>query len=410
MRLPWSVAAVLGVTTFIHYLDRNNLAIVLPEIARSFGWSDREVGEYGEWILGAFYASFGLVQIFLSPYAERWGLRRSLLSSVMGFSVVTLLFYPLGRSVEAIILLRLLLGAAESIHMPTNSALVSRYFPPTHRARANSVYVGGILLALMVGPWLIIPLTEKLGWRAAFLLLGSAGLLLSIPLILRFIPPDRPAEARSASSKAFSWRAVLSGYGAPRPVLFYLYVGAGAANAFCIFGMLNWLPTYLNRQQGIPFHELSTPLFSVFLAGVVGLIGWAFLGDRKGQRIPLAAGGLFLAGVCVWLTAYTEAPLLTLALLIVGFFFQSSYNAQEFATLQGMVSPDRVGAASGLYNGLTVLVGGIGGSFIPGSLVALTGNFQVGILSVAGGAWIVSLCLGLLWQLQKRVPSQTPHA
>ena len=103
MRFPWSVAAVLSVTTFIHYLDRNNLAIVLPEIARSFGWSDQEVGEYGEWILGAFYASFGLVQIFLSPYAERWGLRRSLLSSVVGFSVVTLLFYPLGRSVEAII-------------------------------------------------------------------------------------------------------------------------------------------------------------------------------------------------------------------------------------------------------------------------------------------------------------------
>jgi MFS family permease len=93
------MVAMLAVTTFIHYLDRNNLAIVLPEIARSFGRSDQQVGAYGEWILGAFYTSFGLVQIFLTPFAERWGLRRSLLASVVGFSGVTLLFYPLGRSV-----------------------------------------------------------------------------------------------------------------------------------------------------------------------------------------------------------------------------------------------------------------------------------------------------------------------
>jgi hypothetical protein len=37
----------------------------------------------------------------------------------------------------------------------------------------------------------------------------------------------------------------------------------------------------------------------------------------------------------------------------------------------------------------------VGGSFIPGTLVAFTGDFQAGILSVAVGAWLVSLLLGL---------------
>ena len=402
VRLPWHIPAILAVTTFIHYLDRNNLAIVLPELARSFGWSDREVGQYGEWILGAFYVSFGLTQIFLSPYAERWGLRRSLLASVVGFSVVTLLFYPLGKWVPAIVLLRFLLGAAESVHMPTNSAMVSRYFPPSHRARANSVYVGGILAALMAGPWIIIPLAERLGWRATFLVLGSAGLLVSVPLILRFIPSEHAGRLSPLHPPAISWREALKGYGAPRPAFFWLYVAAGAANAFCIFGMLNWLPSYLHRYHGIPFDALSGPLFSVFLAGIVGLFGWAFLGDRMGQRLPLAAVGLLLAGICVWLTAYTDSTFIIMGLLVLGVFFQSSYNAQEFATLQSMVWAHRVGAASGLYNGLTVLMGGVGGSFIPGTLITITGSFPIAILSIAFGAWMVSLCLTLLWYLQTK--------
>lgn len=405
-RMPWHIPAVLAVTTFIHYLDRNNIALILPELARAFGWNDRAIGQYGEWVLGAFYVSFGLMQIFLSPYAEKWGLKRSLLASVAGFSVVTLLFYPLAHSFLAIVGLRLLLGAAESVHMPTNSAIVSRYFAPSYRARANSIYVGGILAALMVGPWVIIPLAGSLGWRSTFLILGSAGLLVGVPLILRFIPDDRQAFGERRSS--FRWGEAFKGYGAARPVLFWLYVVAGAANAFCVFGMLNWLPTYLHRQQSIPFDELSLPLFGVFLAGVVGLFGWAFMGDRKGQRILLAAGGLFVAGACVWLTAYISTPAGALALLISGVFFQSAYNAQEFATLQDMVASHRVGAATGLYNGLTVLLGGVGGSFIPGAIIALTGDFQAGILSIACGAWLVSLCLITLWQLKKKSSAQSP--
>ncbi len=405
--MPWHIPAVLAVTTFIHYLDRNNIAIVLPRLAQTFGWDDEAIGKYGEWILGAFYVSFGLAQILLSPYVEEWGLRRTLLASVVGFSVVTLLFYPLGSSVWAIVFLRLLLGAAESLHMPTNSAIVSKYFPSTHRARANSLYVGGILAALMMGPWIIVPFTERLGWRSTFLILGSTGLLVGVPLILRFIPREPSHPDTSESLPPFSRREALRGYGVLRPLHFWVYVVAGAANAFCIFGMLNWLPTYLHRRQGIPFDELSLPLFSVFLAGIVGLFGWAFLGDRMRQRTLLAAIGLFLAGVSVWLTGYTSSNQGSiLMLLISGVFFQSSYNAQEFATLQDMVPGHRVAAASGLYNGLTVLIGGVGGSFIPGTLVALTGDFQVGILSVAFGAWLVSLCLLLLSYLR----GKTPHS
>jgi ACS family glucarate transporter-like MFS transporter len=77
------------------------------------------------------------------------------MASVAGFSVCTMLFYPLGGSLGALIALRLLLGAAESVHMPMNSALVGRWFAPHERGRANSVYVAGILVALAVAPLIV---------------------------------------------------------------------------------------------------------------------------------------------------------------------------------------------------------------------------------------------------------------
>ena len=129
-RSRWIIPLVLAVTVFVHYLDRNNLAIVLPQIAREFGWDDSQIGQYGNLLLGAFYLTFGVAQVILSPLAERWGVRRSLMASVAGFSVCTMLFYPLGGSLGALIALRLLLGAAESVHMPMNSALVGRWFAP----------------------------------------------------------------------------------------------------------------------------------------------------------------------------------------------------------------------------------------------------------------------------------------
>jgi MFS family permease len=295
-RNRWTIPLVLAVTVFVHYLDRNNLAIVLPQVAREFGWDDRQIGQYGNLLLGAFYLTFGIAQVILSPLAERWGVKRSLMASVAGFSVCTMLFYPLGGSLGALIALRLLLGAAESVHMPMNSALVGRWFAPHERGRANAIYVAGILVALAVAPLIVVPLAERFGWRATFLLLGAAGMAISLPLAARCISDQPPGWKPSQGSGARLYLAdALRAYGARDPLAFWLYLAAGVCNAFCVFGILNWLPSYLNRTRGIPFGELSLPLFGVFLAGIVGVFFWAYWGDRTGRRVLVrqrgAAGG-----------------------------------------------------------------------------------------------------------------------
>ncbi|MBD2000890.1 MFS transporter [Leptolyngbya sp. FACHB-541] len=94
----WQIPAVLAVTVFVNYLDRNNLSLAIPRLAQDFNWSDREVGSKGELLLAAFFLSYALSNMLLSPLAERFGAKRSVIAAIAAFSLVTTLSAPFGYS------------------------------------------------------------------------------------------------------------------------------------------------------------------------------------------------------------------------------------------------------------------------------------------------------------------------
>lgn len=393
----WRIPAVLGVTMVVNYLDRNNLALALPRIAEEFGWSDRQVGANGELLLGAFFLAFGLANITLSPLAERLGSKRSVLLALAAYSLCTILMGPLGSSLAALIVLRLLLGMGEGVHIPMLSAITSRWFPTHERSRANALWGVGILVATALAPLAVVPLIAAFGWRAAFVAVGLVGMLVSIPLVWRYVE-DEPRRADGVSEAELAY--IREGSLSPEPVAggvhyarqgrFWLATLGGALNAFCAFGVLNWLPTYFNRARGIAFEDLGWPLAFVFAAGVAGVLVMAYLGDRLGRRALLASGGFLVAAGLVALAPQVASVPALVGLFAAAVFCQGAYQAQEYAIIQRVVPAAHVGAGTGLYNGLAVLFGGVGGSFIPGSIVAATGSFEAGILSVVAGALMAS--------------------
>ena len=197
----WRIPVVFGLTFFVNYLDRNNLALALPRIADEFGWTDKQVGAYGEYLLGAFFLALGLSNIFLSPLAKRLGPRRSVVLAIAAFSIVTILQAPLGQYLLILILLRLLLGLGEGFHVPMMSEITSRWFPRSERSRANAIWNVGILLATALGPLILVPLISSIGWRPTFAVLGVVGMLISIPLVL-LVVRDEP---RRCMSQRMGW-------------------------------------------------------------------------------------------------------------------------------------------------------------------------------------------------------------
>ena len=402
----WRIPIVLGLTVFVNFLDRNNLSLALPQIAQDFGWSDRQVGSNGEWLLGSFFLSYALSNMLLSPVAERFGPKRSVIAAIAAFSLFTILSAPFGQSLTALIVLRLLLGLGEGVHIPMLSAITSRWFPGGERSRANAIWGAGITLAIATAPLLIVPLIDAIGWRPTFAVLGTVGMLFSIPLVWFFVQ-DEPRRDYGMSDTELAYIRTGQGMsdvavvrmprgGYVRDRRFWLVVLGGMLNAFCSFGTLNWLPTYFNRAKGIDFDRLGWPLALIFAAGIAGIILMAYLGDKLQRRILLASVGFLVAGAMVYIASSVNTLGLLVLFFAIAVFFQSAYGAQEYAIVQRLLPPDRIGAGTGLYNGLSVLFGGVGGSLIPGSIVATTGSFDAGILSIVVGALLAALVMFVL--------------
>ncbi len=390
----WRIPIVLAITVLINYLDRNNLSLALPRLAQDFSWSDREVGSKGE-LLFAFFVSYALSNMLLSPIAERFGSKRSVMVAIGAFSLVTILSAFLGYSFTALIVLRLLLGLGEGVHIPMLSAIISQWFLPGERSRANAIWGSGILLSTVIAPLIIVPLIQVLNWRLTFAILGIGGMLLSMPLVY-FLVPDKPPRESPQDPVVITNDVATPLNSYFRERRFWLTVVGGSLNAFCAFGLLNWLPIYFNRAKGIHFEQLGWLLALVFATGIVGIGLMAYLGDKLQQRTQLAGIGFLIAGVMVYFASTTNSLNLVVLCFAIAVFCQSAYSAQEYAIVQHILPSDRVGTGTGFYNGLCILFGGVGGSLIPGSIVAATNSFDAGILSIVVGAWVASFVMFML--------------
>ena len=373
MKLPWHIPFIFAATFIIHHMDRNAIAYALPRIAQELNWTDRQTGDWGQYLLGAFFLTFGLAQIAFSGLAERFGAKRSMIAAIIGFSGVSMAVGPLGGSLSALILLRLLLGLAESVHVPMMGVLTARNFPRQARATANSIWNVALIVATALSSAVMVPLMSAFDWRNTFVIIGASGLLVGAPLVLFFVEDKGRTESAAPTTRGAFRR---------RPD-YWLYVVIGVLNAFAGFGILGWLPTYFVRAKGIDFSALGWPLSIVFTAGVVGTLAIARIGDRLNKRITLASLGFFTGSALLCLAISAQALPSLVVLFAAAVFCQSAFQAQEHSTVQALAEDADVGAATGVYNGVSVVVGGVVGSMVPGAIVSATRNFNYALVSIA---------------------------
>ena len=131
------------------------------------------------------------------------------------------------------------------------------------------------------------------------------------------------------------------------------------------------------------------------------IVVFAVLGDRWNRRIATASLGFGVAAVSLYLA--TRAP--NLALLILGFsfatFFQMSYTSQEFAIIQRILPERVITKAVGIYNGTAMLIGGVGGSMLPGAIVGATENYDAAMFSIVGAMTLGCVAMFTLSRLVK---------
>ncbi len=193
----WYVLTILVLVYMMHHLDRVVFSLLQEPIKDEFQLSDAQLAL----VSGTVFAiAFGIAGLPLGYLADRTR-RVTLLSSIVAtWSGLTALA-SMAMNFTHLLLLRVVIGAAESGSTPTNISILSDYFKDK-RSTAIGIYMMGAQLGTLVGFALTGFVAANFGWRAALLAAGVPGLFLVILLMLTIREPLRQAENKPGSFTA----------------------------------------------------------------------------------------------------------------------------------------------------------------------------------------------------------------
>jgi MFS family permease len=274
------VLAVLALVYTFNHLDRQVFGVLIEPIKQDLALSDTAMGFLGGLSFALFHAVAGLP---IARLADR-GSRRLIISAGIVLWSAATAACGLARNFAQLALARVAIGIGEASNAPASHSMISDYFPPQRRATALAVFFVGASVGVALGFLLGGAIAERLGWRAAFFILGAPGIPLALLVWLTVREPERGAtEVGAVDARVVPWRGVLAFLRTNRA--FTLVLLAQAIHAFSGTGLLVWAVPFLMRVHGMGIAEAgmwSGPITGV--SGALGVLIGGRLSDHLGAR------------------------------------------------------------------------------------------------------------------------------
>lgn len=397
------VLALISFATLLNYLDRAVMGVAAPAMTSELGISPVVMGL----IFSAFSWTYAFAQIPGGMVLDKLGTRLTYGISLAAWSLITLL-HGLASNVMTIVALRLGLGMAEAPCFPSNSRVLSTWFPQQERARANSAYSVGQYFGLAFFSPVLFWIVAVWGWRMLFVIAGAIGVVFAMIWYLSYREPQDSKSVNQAeldhieaggglaytgTAIPFSWRTV-------RQLLSKRQILGASIGQFCgnstLVFFLTWFPTYLATERHMDW--LKSGIYAVlpYIAATVGVLLGGYVSDlliRKtgsanlGRKLPIVTG-LLLASTII-LANYVESNALVIAIMSVAFFGQGMVNL-GWTLISDVAPKPLIGLTGGVFNFCANLAG-IVTPLVVGFIVGATGSFYgalafIGLLALIGAA------------------------
>jgi MFS family permease len=388
------VLILLTLVYITNFIDRIVLGILVGPIKAELRLSDSQLGLLGGTAFALFYTALGIP---VGWWADRANRVRIMAAAVVCWSLFTALTGA-AHGFLTLFLARLGVGVGEAGGVAPAYALIADYFRPAWRARVLGFYSLGIPIGSALGYLLGGYLTTAFTWRAAFVLLGVIGVLLSPVLLLTVREPERgrydaAAAPRPAPPFAEVWRTL-----AAKPAFWLLSLGAGCG-ALMGYGLLFWLPSFFMRSDGMSVLQVSRLLGALLLlGGVPGILLGSYIADRVGTRDRRAYAVVpALAFLCI-LPCYAFGTALPMGpaafvLFLVPAALQLVWLGPVIMAIQQLVSPTMRSLASAIFLFIVNLLGlGLGAliiGFASDQLAARFGSASLRYAILGGTAFYV---------------------
>jgi sugar phosphate permease len=387
----WLILFLISLMYLICYMDRSNISVAQPEIAKAFGLSKNQMAL----ILSAFTWAYALGQVPAGWLGDRFGPKK-VLTIVMSWWSVAVMLTGAAMGLGSLFAARFLLGLGEAGAFPVASRGMQLWFPRSERGRIQGTTHFFSRLAVAVTPFIAGSIMLALGWRAIFYIFGSLGVIWSIGFALLY--RNRPEEHKGVNQAELAqirgleadgsirrlgtkrlpapWKHILSS-----PNMWYIALG------YCCFFFgtnfyLTWYPTYLREHRHMTLQALgilgSIPLFAGMAGDLVGGSLSDLMFKRTGRarfsRSVVAAPGFLLSGFFLIPAAMTESAYTSVLCLAASFFFLEFVIGPAWA-----VPMDVGGQFSGTVTGVMNMAGALAASVTP-----LVFGYYFGI-----GSWMV---------------------
>lgn len=296
--LTGKVVALLAGLAAISMLSTNIILPAFAAIGEDLGVTARELGL----TLSSFFITFALGQLVVGPLADRYGRQKLVLGGLSVFVVGTVIA-GLASTLDVLIAGRVVQALGVCAASVLSRAIARDLFEGETLARALSLTMIATAAAPGFSPLAGSVLAVTLGWRAIFILVGLAAVVLAF-FYVRDLGETHPADRRaphSAKSVVLAYRRLVLDKRFILPALSMSLLMSG------LFASFAAAPAIL--MQGIGLTSVQTGLYFASTVFVVFAAGMAAprLAHRHGARVitllgiacAMIGGGLLLAGPAV---------------------------------------------------------------------------------------------------------------
>jgi sugar phosphate permease len=376
--IRWYVLLLISLMYMITYMDRSNISIAAPEMAKEFGFSKTEVAL----VFSAFAWAYAAGQVPGGWLADFFGPKRVLLVIVPFWSLMTAAT-AWASGATSLFVVRFAFGLGEAGAFPTASRAMQLWFPKSERGFVQGMTHCFSRLAIAITPLAAVMIMNAWGWRWIFYIFALLGVAWSV--VFFFFYRNRPEdEARvnaeelahirgsSPSGEVSSlatqvrsevpWRSIFTS-----PNMWFIAVAYGCFFYGAYF-YVSWFPTYLLEFRHLSLSSVgylaSLPLISAMVGDLAGGLLTDHVLRRTGNlrlaRRVVAAPGLFLAALLLIPAGTTDSAITAILCLTASNFFLELVLGPAWA-----VPMDVGGTSSGTVTAVMNMVGAVGASISP---------------------------------------------
>ena len=362
----WYVLAVLAVTNFFQYGNRNVVFPMYDDLRAAFGFSNSELGLLGT----VFMLSHALVSLPFGWAGDRYDRRVVIAAGLVMWSlagVASAAANGLGMMLAA----RALVGIGTAACVPVATSLLCEVFPPRVKARTVAIFNLGVFLGGGAG----FAIGATLGFPAALIVMALPGFVLAV-LVWHM---DVPARRADSGGGAATWRVFVSQAAALMRIRTMRFVLLGSVlMAFAAGGYVSWFFEFLLQVKGYSANRAIVVFGIAMFGGLLGIISGGIVGDALCRRVPYGRLAAMTIGMLTTVPFAIAAIYLDgssapfYVCVVVTMYFIPWYHGPMAAAVDDCATDDRAATAQALAIFVMHMVGTAPSSWVVGEIADRT--------------------------------------